>query len=588
MVQQSEYIAMETTLTLIPETPNISASDLSDLEHELQMQSEMFDINHNYKTDVRIKLMTELVNEMKATISSMSDEIVYLKDDARQKNETINYLIAKNDLPTTEQIQGMKDDIKDLSCERKHIRELVLFLMKQLEGQKSFTTNSVSTESSDENEVFETGDSSAYLDKIYWENGIKNGLHKNVTLRKHQSRMAKTHDENSYDFNDHDEFLTRLARLRRYDSEISATEKNMENKPTLDIDDKKAEMEEKQDELCFQIFTEMILGFGMQIHHSNHIHKTRQHMKLPFESDIDFNASTNCSSTDACDGDDESLPDVTDKRKKRTRKVKGSENQNIVPHFIDRGLGTKTTEGMSNDISVGESRHKDFAAWEKSSNGFGSKILKMYGYSGKGLGKTENGIVNPITIESKKSFAKNTDKSEKKSDIFRKKNYVHPWPEGTTLITGSSILLGIQEGKLRNYKAKVRAFSGATVDDMHDYLKPLLRKKPDNIILHIGTNDSLNKSAKDIMEEIINLVEFIESELPTVNLCISCPVMRIDNMRANKVLRDLSFLITSSFRSNIIIHDKFNGTCLGHKGLHLNAKGSTLLVTNYISHMPRL
>ena len=119
MVQQSEYIAMETTLTLIPETPNISASDLSDLEHELQTQSEMFDINHNYKTDVRIKLMTELVNEMKATISSMSDEIVYLKDDARQKNETINYLIAKNDLPTTEQIQGMKDDIKDLSCERK-------------------------------------------------------------------------------------------------------------------------------------------------------------------------------------------------------------------------------------------------------------------------------------------------------------------------------------------------------------------------------------------------------------------------------------------------------------------------------------
>ena len=231
------------------------------------------------------------------------------------------------------------------------------------------------------------------------------------------------------------------------------------------------------------------------------------------------------------------------------------------------------------------SRHKDFAAWEISSNGFGSKMLKKYGYSGKGLGKTENGIINPITIESMKCFAKNSEPSH----IFRTKSYVHPWPKGTTLITGSSILLGIQEGKLKRYNAKVRAFSGATIDDMHDYLKPLLKKKPDNIILHIGTNDSISKSAKEIMAEIINLVEFIECVLPTVNLSISCPVMRLDNMKANKVLRDLTVLIKSSFHnSNIIIHDKFNGTCIGHKGLHLNAKGSSLLATNYISHMRRL
>ena len=96
--------------------------------------------------------------------------------------------------------------------------------------------------------------------------------------------------------------------------------------------------------------------------------------------------------------------------------------------------------------------------------------------------KRQNGIVNPITIESKKRFAINADQS----DIFRQKNYVHPWPKGTTLITGSSILLGIQEGKLKKYKAKVRAFSGATVDDMQTTSNHYLGKSRTTLYYTLG------------------------------------------------------------------------------------------------------
>ena len=36
----------------------------------------------------------------------------------------------------------------------------------------------------------------------------------------------------------------------------------------------------------------------------------------------------------------------------------------------------------------------------------------------------------------------------------------------------------------------VKSFPGAaTIEDMEDFVKPLLRKKPDNEVLHIGTND---------------------------------------------------------------------------------------------------
>jgi hypothetical protein len=52
----------------------------------------------------------------------------------------------------------------------------------------------------------------------------------------------------------------------------------------------------------------------------------------------------------------------------------------------------------------------------------------------------------------------------------------------------------------------VKSFAGANCSDMEDYLKPVVRKEPENIILHVGTND-LNKSASpdQIAQGIINL-----------------------------------------------------------------------------------
>jgi hypothetical protein len=41
----------------------------------------------------------------------------------------------------------------------------------------------------------------------------------------------------------------------------------------------------------------------------------------------------------------------------------------------------------------------------------------------------------------------------------------------------------------------VKSFSGSKIEDMKDYLKPLNRRKPDKIILHIGTNNLKDSSA---------------------------------------------------------------------------------------------
>ena len=55
---------------------------------------------------------------------------------------------------------------------------------------------------------------------------------------------------------------------------------------------------------------------------------------------------------------------------------------------------------------------------------------------------------------------------------------------------------GVKENGIRkiakNNTIKVKCHSGATTEDLIDYINPVIRKKPDVIILHGGTNDITN------------------------------------------------------------------------------------------------
>ena len=87
------------------------------------------------------------------------------------------------------------------------------------------------------------------------------------------------------------------------------------------------------------------------------------------------------------------------------------------------------------------------------------------------------------------------------------------WPAGTTLVVGDSMLGGIDESRI-GPKRKVRSFPGATIEDMHQYIVPLLRKHPTRVIAHVGTNDATFSDAKKIAEDLFKLQQFIISHLP--------------------------------------------------------------------------
>ena len=82
----------------------------------------------------------------------------------------------------------------------------------------------------------------------------------------------------------------------------------------------------------------------------------------------------------------------------------------------------------------------------------------------------------------------------------------------TTPIAGDSILFGIEESRIweRDRKVKNKIFPRATIDNMYDYIKSLSKKCPDNIIVHVGTNNTTNNPSKVVLGKVLDLNKFIE------------------------------------------------------------------------------
>ena len=59
---------------------------------------------------------------------------------------------------------------------------------------------------------------------------------------------------------------------------------------------------------------------------------------------------------------------------------------------------------------------------------------------------------------------------------------------------------------------------------MYYYLVPLLRKRPDKIILHVGTNDVSHIKADEMLEELRKLKSSNLEMLPSVKIILSAPL----------------------------------------------------------------
>jgi len=161
-----------------------------------------------------------------------------------------------------------------------------------------------------------------------------------------------------------------------------------------------------------------------------------------------------------------------------------------------------------------------------------------------------------------------------------------------TVVCGDSIVQNVRGWKLsRSNKVVVKSFSGATTSDMEDYLKPITRKCPDSLILHVGTNDLLSiQTPQQVAESIVNLADQIESDSPGTLVSISAICVRKENELWKKATEINKLL--KRFCSNrgwgFLSHNNIDSSCLNASGLHLNRKGVSILSSNFLTHIDNI
>ena len=98
------------------------------------------------------------------------------------------------------------------------------------------------------------------------------------------------------------------------------------------------------------------------------------------------------------------------------------------------------------------------------------------------------------------------------SDQF---DHSQPNHQKKVIIAGDSTLKYLQSHKMsKNSQVKIATFPGCTTQDMKDHIKPLLRRNPDELIIHVGTN-SLRSSytPRECAVELIDLAEAISYDI---------------------------------------------------------------------------
>ncbi|XP_068680373.1 uncharacterized protein [Montipora foliosa] len=194
---------------------------------------------------------------------------------------------------------------------------------------------------------------------------------------------------------------------------------------------------------------------------------------------------------------------------------------------------------------------------------------------------------SPVLIQNRFQSLENTTETEiQRGQITNNTRH-------TTIIAGDSILKNLRGHKMSKVsQVKVSTFSGCTTKDLCDHVKPILRKKPDRLIIHVGTN-SLRESSSPTAcaQEIIELARSAKNSSPDTDIVISNLIARSDDSElssqvsaVNSTLRKLC----AKRQLKLIDHSNINADShLNRSGLHLNSRGTSHLARNFMDFISK-
>ena len=137
-------------------------------------------------------------------------------------------------------------------------------------------------------------------------------------------------------------------------------------------------------------------------------------------------------------------------------------------------------------------------------------------------------------------------------------------------------------------KVVLKHFSGSTTEYMKAYIRPPLKRTPDRVIIHIGTNDL--RSSQDPETIAKNIIDIAKSGTTNKNeILVSSIVPRQDNLSSkgrqlNNILQTLCVENNLAYVNNDSIAPRQH---CNYGGVHLNTAESKVLIENFIFTLSR-
>ena len=144
---------------------------------------------------------------------------------------------------------------------------------------------------------------------------------------------------------------------------------------------------------------------------------------------------------------------------------------------------------------------------------------------------------------------------------------------------------GIDEKRLSQKfgNVKVFHFSCARIEDLNHYIVPVIKNKPDYLILPVGTNDATTNSSRKIVNDLLMLRASISKQLPNCRIVLSKPTIRHEHGKANLTIQNVNKHL-ENLELECIDNNNINAEHLRQKGLHLNPKGKGRLALIFFNN----
>ena len=138
-------------------------------------------------------------------------------------------------------------------------------------------------------------------------------------------------------------------------------------------------------------------------------------------------------------------------------------------------------------------------------------------------------------------------------------------------VVGDSIVSGLSEkGLSKRHTIKVRSHPGDTTEDLADDIKLIMRKNPDLVIIHFGTNDTTYDGGKT-KEKLQETIDYVHEHGPETDIAISLCTLRKDKPGLQKKVSSRNNIIKEVCKKNKlkwIDNSNLDETCIGIKKLH--------------------